>query len=187
MSVLVFIRHSSSDIRHFVSNIMIRAATVDDIEVICELIRALAEYEKLSHAVAFDINRLREDLFGPRPYAEVLLAEDAGEVVGFALFFHNYSTFVGKPGIYLEDLFVKPARRGQGYGKALLLAVARLAVERDCGRMEWSVLDWNEPSIRFYKSLGAVPLTEWQIFRLTEESLGRLVGEIGLGGDRDEE
>lgn len=154
---------------------MIRPAIPDDIEVICDLIRGLAEYERLSHAVTFESDRLREFLFGPRPYAEVLLAEEAGQVVGFALYFHNFSTFVGKPGMYLEDLFVMPAHRGQGHGKALLLAVARLAVERGCGRMEWSVLDWNEPSIRFYKSLGAVPLEEWQIFRLTEESLSRLI------------
>jgi GNAT superfamily N-acetyltransferase len=157
---------------------MIRAATVDDVGIICQLIRDLAEYEKLSHAVTFDDRRLREDLFGPRPYAEVLLAEEAGTVIGFALFFHNYSTFVGKPGIYLEDLFVKPEARGKGHGKALLLAVARLAVARGCGRMEWSVLDWNEPSIRFYKSLGAAPMAEWHIFRLTEESLGKLTGAI---------
>jgi len=153
---------------------MIRPATPDDIQIICDLIRSLAEYERLSHAVTFESDRLREFLFGPRPYAEVLLAEEAGQVVGFALFFHNFSTFVGKPGMYLEDLFVKPEHRGQGHGKALLLAVARLAVERGCGRMEWSVLDWNEPSIRFYKSLGAVPLSEWQIFRLTEDALSRL-------------
>ncbi len=144
---------------------MIRPATIEDVAVIGQLIRDLAEYEKLLQTVVLDERRLREDLFGPRPYAEVLLAEEAGEVVGFALFFHNYSTFVGKPGIYLEDLFVKPAYRGKGHGKALLLAVARLAVERRCGRMEWSVLNWNETAIRFYKSLGAMPMEEWLILR----------------------
>jgi len=156
---------------------MIRPATADDVPIIGQLIRDLAEYERLSHTVTLDLHRLRQDLFGPRPYAEVLLAEEAGQVLGFALFFHNYSTFVGKPGIYLEDLFVRPEHRGHGHGKALLLAVARLAVERGCGRMEWSVLDWNEPSIRFYKSLGALPLDDWQIFRLTEQALGRLMEE----------
>jgi GNAT superfamily N-acetyltransferase len=150
---------------------MIRPATVVDTPTIARLILALAEYERLTHEVRFDENELREHLFGPRPFAEVLLAEDAGEVVGFALFFPSYSTFVGKPGIYLEDLFVEPRHRGKGHGKALLTAVARLAVERGCGRMEWSVLNWNEPSIQFYRSLGAVPLDEWSFYRLTGETL----------------
>src|SRR4029077_6278241 len=119
--------------------------------------------------------RLREHLFGPRPFAEVLLAEDAGAVVGFALFFPSYSTFRAQPGLYLEDLFVEPEHRGRGHGKALLRALARLAVERDCGRLEWSVLNWNEPAIRFYRSLGAVPLDEWTSYRLTGEAL-RSVG-----------
>src|SRR5207249_4339588 len=116
---------------------MIRPATPADVPTIARLIRGLAEYERLSHAVTFDEARLREHLFGPRPYAEVLLAEDAGRVVGFALFFHNYSTFRGQPGVYLEDLFIEPAARGRGHGKTLLLALARLAVERGCGRVEW--------------------------------------------------
>lgn len=152
---------------------MIRPATPDDLPTICRLIRGLAEYERLSHACVFDEDRVRRDLFGPRPFAEVLLAEDHGEVVGFALFFHNYSTFVGKPGLYLEDLFVEPAFRGRGHGKALLAAVARIAVERDCGRMEWSVLNWNEPAINFYRSLGAVPMDEWSVYRLTGDALKR--------------
>src|SRR5262245_52639364 len=129
---------------------MIRSATVDDLRTICDLIRALAEYEQLSQEVVLDEDQIREHLFGSRRFAEVLLAEEASEVVGFALFFHNYSTFVGKPGIYLEDLFVRPEYRGKGYGKSLLVALARLAVERGCGQMEWSVLDWNKPSIEFY-------------------------------------
>lgn len=153
---------------------MIRPATPADVPAVARLIRDLAEYERLSDAVVFDEGQLREHLFGPRPYAEVLLAEDAGAVVGFALFFHNYSTFVGKPGVYLEDLFVKPEARGKGYGKALLLALARLAVERGCGRVEWSVLNWNEPSIRFYQSLGARPMDEWTVYRLDGEALARL-------------
>jgi GNAT superfamily N-acetyltransferase len=120
---------------------MIRPATVQDVPAIARLIRALAEYERLSHRVVFDEARLRDHLFGPKPYAEVLLAEDRGVVVGFALFFHNYSTFAGRPGIYLEDLFVKPEHRGKGLGKALLVSLAQLAAERDCCKMEWTVLD----------------------------------------------
>lgn len=153
---------------------MIRSATPNDISTVARLIRDLAEYERLSHEVVLDEAKLREHLFGTRRYAEVLLAEDAGKVVGFALFFHNYSTFVGKPGIYLEDLFVVPEGRGKGYGKALLAALARLAVERDCGRMEWSVLKWNTPSIDFYNSLGARPMDEWSVYRLTGDSLKEL-------------
>jgi GNAT superfamily N-acetyltransferase len=153
---------------------MIRRATPEDLETICQLIRALAEYERLAHLVELDDERLREHLFGSRRYAEVLLAQEAGDVVGFALFFHNYSTFLGRPGIYLEDLFVRPEHRGKGHGKALLSAVARLAVERGCGRLEWRVLDWNEPSIAFYQSLGASSLDDWQTFRLNGAALEEL-------------
>lgn len=150
---------------------MIRPATVTDLPVIARLIRGLAEYEHLTAEVTLDEDRLRDHLFGPRPYAEVLLAEEEGQVIGFALFFHNYSTFLGQPGIYLEDLFVLPEHRGKGHGKALLVSVARLAVERGCGRFEWAVLDWNEPAIRFYRSLGAVAMSEWSIYRLTGPAL----------------
>lgn len=153
---------------------MIRLATSADVPVIAQLIRALAEYEKLAHAVVLQEADLREHLFGARPYAEVLIAEDAGAVVGFALFFHNYSTFRAKPGLYLEDLFVIPEARGKGHGKALLRALAELAVERDCSRVEWSVLNWNEPSIQFYKSLGANPMDEWTVYRLTDDALKTL-------------
>jgi GNAT superfamily N-acetyltransferase len=152
---------------------MIRTANSNDVPTIARLIRALAEYERLGHAVVFDETRLGEHLFGPRPYAEVLLAEDGGRVVGFALFFHSYSTFRGQPGLYLEDLFVEPQERGKGHGKALLAALARLAVERGCGRLEWAVLNWNEPAIQFYKKLGAVPLNEWTAHRLTDDALQR--------------
>jgi GNAT superfamily N-acetyltransferase len=155
---------------------MIRAATPADLHTIVRHIRDLAEYEKLAHAVDLDEAKLRDHLFGPRPYAEVLLAEDAGAVVGFALFFHNYSTFRGKPGIYLEDLFVIPAARGKGFGKALLMELAKLAVARDCARVEWSVLNWNEPSINIYKALGAVPMDEWTVYRLTDDALQKLAG-----------
>lgn len=153
---------------------MIRPATPEDLPVIAELIRALADYERLSHEVVLDESLLRDHLFGARPYAEVVLAEHDGAVVGFALFFHNYSTFLGRPGIYLEDLFVRPEHRGAGHGKALLTHLARLAVERGCGRLEWSVLDWNEPSIAFYKSLGAGPMDEWTVYRLTGDALAAL-------------
>jgi GNAT superfamily N-acetyltransferase len=155
---------------------MIRPATAADVPTIDRLIRGLAEYERLAHEVVLDEDRLREHLFGPRPFAEVLLAEDAGAVVGFALFFHNYSTFLARPGVYLEDLFVLPEHRGKGHGKALLRAVARLAVERGCGRLEWSVLDWNHPAIAFYRSLGAVPMDEWTVYRVAGAALAKLGG-----------
>ncbi|MDQ1468731.1 MAG: hypothetical protein QOJ99_211 [Bryobacterales bacterium] len=160
-------------------DIQIARATAADVPVILELIRGLAEYEKLSHLVAATEDQLRNTLFGPHPAAEVLLARsganrEQSECVGFALFFSNYSTFLAKPGIYLEDLFVKPHARGHGIGLALLKELAGIAVERGCGRVEWSVLDWNEPSIGFYKKLGAVPLDEWTIFRLTGEALETL-------------
>ncbi len=153
---------------------MLRAATSDDIGTIAALIRELAAYERLSHEVVFREDELRAHLFGARPYAEVILAEDGGEAVGFALFFHNFSTFLGKPGIYLEDIYVRPEHRGNGHGKALLAEVARIAVERGCGRVEWSVLDWNEPSLAFYRSLGAVAMDEWTVHRLTGDALRAL-------------
>lgn len=154
--------------------IMIRFAGPADVPTICQLIRDLAEYERLSDRVDFDERKMHEHLFGPRPFAEVLLAESAGVVVGFALFFHNYSTFRGKPGIYLEDLFVKPDHRGQGFGKELLRRLARLAVERGCSRLEWTVLNWNEPAIHFYRSLGALPMDDWTLYRLTDDALARM-------------
>jgi GNAT superfamily N-acetyltransferase len=153
---------------------MIRPATPDDTAAIAALIRGLAEYERLSEYVTLGEGRLREHLFGPRPYAEVLLAEEAGAVVGFALFFPIYSTFRAQPGMYLEDLFVRPEHRGKGHGKALLRALARLTVERGYARLDWTVLDWNAPSIAFYRSLGAVPLDEWTVYRLDGEALATL-------------
>jgi GNAT superfamily N-acetyltransferase len=153
---------------------MIRPATPADVPVIASLIRALADYEKLADAVCFDEAKIAEHLFGRRAFAECLLAEPDGTAVGFALFFHNYSTFLGKPGIYLEDLFVIPEHRGKGLGKALLAAIGRLAVERDCGRIEWSVLDWNTPAIGFYEKLGAKPVGGWTVYRMTGESIHEL-------------
>ncbi len=152
----------------------IRPATPADLPLIAELIRALAEYEKLAHEVRFDEAILAAKLFGPRPYAEVIIGEVDGTAQGFALFFHNFSTFEGKPGVYLEDLFVRPAARGSGLGKALLAELARIAVERDCARLEWSVLDWNEPAIGFYKALGAKPMDEWTVFRVDGTALETL-------------
>lgn len=157
----------------------IRVATRDDIGLIAQFIRALADYEKLLHEVRFDEAVLAEKLFGARPYAEVLIGEIDGSPEGFALFFHNFSTFEGKPGIYLEDLFVTPEARGSGLGTALLADLARLAVERDCARLDWSVLDWNEPSIGFYKALGAQALDEWTGFRLEGDALAAMAARRG--------
>jgi GNAT superfamily N-acetyltransferase len=152
----------------------IREARESDVPQILQFIRDLAEYEKLAHLVVASEEQLHATLFGSSPFAEVLIAEEDGTPAGFALFFHNYSTFLAQPGIYLEDLFVKPEYRGRGYGKALLARLAQIARERNCGRVEWAVLDWNEPSIAFYKSLGARPMEEWRTFRLTGEALERL-------------
>jgi GNAT superfamily N-acetyltransferase len=146
-------------------------ASEHDVPLVLDFVRKLAEYEKLSDQVLATTELLREGLFGQRRTAEVVLAYLDEEPVGFALYFHNFSTFVGRAGIYLEDLFVEPAHRGKGIGKALLAHVAKVAVERGCGRFEWAVLDWNTPAIDFYKSLGAVPLDDWTLFRLTGEAL----------------
>jgi GNAT superfamily N-acetyltransferase len=152
----------------------IRPATEDDVPIILSLIRELAEYERLSHEVVATEGLLRESLFGERRGAEVLIACCKGAPVGFALFFHSFSTFLGRPGIYLEDLYVKPEFRGRGIGRALLTHLARLAKERGCGRLEWAVLDWNEPAIKLYKSIGAVPMDEWTVYRVTGEALETL-------------
>ena len=157
-------------------DIRIVPATERDVPVILELIRGLAEYERLSHLMEASQERLRRTLFGDRPAAEVLLAYDGEECAGFALFFPNYSTFLGKPGLYLEDVFVKPHARRRGIGMALLKRLAAIARERDYGRMEWSVLDWNEPAINFYKKLGAVLMDEWRISRMTGEALAKFAG-----------
>ena len=163
--------------------ITIRPATRDDVPLVLEFIRHLAVYERLEHEVSASESELREALFGERRYAEVVFAcSGGGKPVGFALFFHNFSTFRGRPGIYLEDLFVLPEARGRGVGKRLLAYLARTAVERRCARLEWAVLDWNEPSIGFYRSLGAKAMDEWTTFRLTDEPLALLAGSAAADG-----
>ncbi len=152
----------------------IRAATEDDVPLILSLVKELAEYERLSHQVVATEEVLRDSLFGERRTAEVLIGHHGGEPAGFALFFHNFSTFLGRPGLYLEDLYVKPEMRGRGLGRALLVHLAKIARERGCGRMEWSVLDWNEPAIKLYRGIGATPMDEWTVYRVTGEALEEL-------------
>ena len=153
---------------------VIRSATVADVPVILELISALATYERAPGEVTATEDQLVDVLFGKKRAAEVLLAFENETPIGFAVFFHNFSTWLGRPGLYLEDLFVKPEHRGKGYGRALLVDLAKIAHERGCGRMEWAVLNWNEPAIEFYKTLGAAPLDEWKIFRLNRKGIARL-------------
>ena len=155
----------------------VRAATENDVAIILSLIKDLAEYEHLSHEVQATAKGIRQSLFGERPVAEALIGEYAGAAVSFALFFYNFSTFLGKPGIYLEDLYVKPQYRSNGFGRRMLAHIARLAKERNCGRFEWSVLDWNEPAIRTYDKLNAKPMKEWILYRLTGEALDQLAQE----------
>lgn len=157
----------------------IRPATSADLPLIAQFIRDLADYEKLAHEVRFDEATLGEKLFGARPYAEVVIGELDGTPQGFALFFHNFSTFEGRPGIYLEDLFVRPEARGSGLGKALLVHLAALCTRRDCARLEWSVLDWNAPAIGFYQSLGARMMDEWTVMRVDGDALTSLATSTG--------
>lgn len=152
----------------------IRDATPADVPSILQLIRNLAEYERAPNDVVATEKGLREVLFGDEPAAHVVIAHEDNEPVGFAVYFFNFSTWLGRPGLYLEDLFVKPEKRGHGYGRELLVHLARRAHQRGCGRMEWAVLDWNEPAIQFYKKLGAVPMDEWTVFRLTREKIAAL-------------
>ncbi len=152
----------------------ISTADINDVALILSLIKELAEYERLSHMVVATEAMLYEQLFGAQPAAQVVIAREGSQPVGFALYFFNFSTFLGKPGIYLEDLFVRPEFRGNGYGKSLLLHLAGIAKQRGCGRFEWSVLDWNQPAIEFYQSLGAVGMHEWKLYRVTGEALDNL-------------
>ncbi len=160
-----------------IPNFSIRAATVDDVPLVLRFIKDLADYEKLPHEVTATEEILRRNLFTERKTAEVLLAREGENYVGFALFFQNFSSFLGKPGIYLEDVFIKPEFRGRGYGKALMVYIARLAKERDCGRFEWSVLDWNKPSIKFYRSLGAIAMDEWTVQRMGVDAIKTLAAQ----------
>jgi len=159
--------------------VTIRPALEHETPLILQFVRELAQYERLEEQMAAEEAQMRAALFGPRPYAEVVFACWEGEPVGFALFFHNFSTFLGRPGIYLEDLFVRPGFRGRGLGRRLLAWLAKLAVERGCGRLEWAVLDWNAPAVGFYRSLGAVAMDEWTVFRLTGPALEALAGRPG--------
>jgi GNAT superfamily N-acetyltransferase len=152
----------------------IRPGEKADVPTIAHLIRELARFEKLEHEVVMTEELLHKNLFGTHRYAETLIAEDAGEAIGFALFFHTFSTFLGRPGLYLEDLFVVPEQRGRGVGRALLKELARIALERGCGRLEWAVLTWNRDAIRFYEGLGARPNSEWTVYRLAGEALTAL-------------
>ncbi|HWW61342.1 MAG TPA: GNAT family N-acetyltransferase [Thermoanaerobaculia bacterium] len=156
--------------------LIIRNATEDDVPLILDFIRELARYERLEQEVVATEEILRTTLFGSPRFAEVIVGEANGEPAGFALFFHNFSTFVGRPGIYLEDLFVRSEYRGRGYGRALLARLAQIAKERNCGRLEWAVLNWNEPAIGFYRNLGAIPMTQWTVYRLKGEKLEELAG-----------
>jgi len=155
-------------------NVAIRPATAADVPIILELIRALATYERAPNDVTATEDGLSKVLFGEKPAAEVLLAFKNETAVGFAVFFHNFSTWLGRPGLYLEDLFVRPEDRGKGYGRALLIHLAKVARDRGCGRMEWAVLDWNEPAIQFYRKLGAKSMDEWTVFRLERDGIAKL-------------
>ena len=152
----------------------IRDATISDVPIILHLIRDLATYERAPNDVVATEQGLREVLFGPEPSAKVVLIFEGEEAIGFAVYFFNFSTWLGRSGLYLEDLFVKPEMRGRGYGRALLVHLAKIARDHHCGRMEWAVLNWNDPAIQFYKKLGAMPLDEWRVFRLTKDGIGKL-------------
>jgi GNAT superfamily N-acetyltransferase len=156
------------------ADFQIRSARVEDVSIILQLIRDLATYERAPDEVVATEEQLIDVLFGERPVADVLLAFEGESAVGFAVYFYNFSTWLGRPGLYLEDLFVKPEKRGKGYGRALLVELAKIARGRGCGRMEWAVLDWNEPAIKFYRALGAKPMDEWTVFRLTRQGIAKL-------------
>jgi GNAT superfamily N-acetyltransferase len=160
-----------------VAEFRIRPARLEDVPIILQLIRDLATYERAPDEVTATEEQLVDVLFGERPAAEVLLAFEGESPVGFAVYFYNFSTWLGRPGLYLEDLFVKPEKRGKGYGRALLVELAKIARDRGCGRMEWAVLDWNEPAIKFYRTLAAKPMDEWTVFRLTRDGIEKLAKE----------
>ena len=163
-------------------SLSIRQASIEDCPLILQFIKQLADYEKLLHEVVANVTTLEESLFGDRPYAEVVIAEHQDQPVGFALFFHNYSTFLGQPGLYLEDLYIQPEMRGKGFGKTLLAYLANLALERNCGRLEWWVLDWNQSAKDFYQSLGAEPMDDWTVNRVTGDALSKLASHFSVEG-----
>jgi GNAT superfamily N-acetyltransferase len=168
------------------SDFKIRSARVEDVPIILQLILDLATYERAPDEVVATEEQLLDVLFGERPVAEVLLAFEGNSPVGFAVYFYNFSTWLGRPGLYLEDLFVKPEKRGKGYGRALLVELAKIARDRGCGRMEWAVLDWNEPAIKFYRSLAAKPMDEWTVFRLTRDGIAKLANAADTAATTDE-
>jgi GNAT superfamily N-acetyltransferase len=168
-----------------ITDFQIRSARVDDVPIILELIRDLATYERAPDEVTATEEQLVHVLFGEQPVAEVLLAFEGGLPVGFAVYFYNFSTWLGRSGLYLEDLFVKPDERGKGYGRALLVELAKIARDRGCGRMEWAVLDWNEPAIEFYKALGATPMHEWTVFRITRDEIAKLANAADTAATTD--
>ena len=161
-----------------IDNFVLRSTTIEDCPLILRFIQELADYEKLSHEVVATAEILEETLFGATAYAEVFIGEFNSQPVGYALFFHNFSTFTGRPGIYLEDIYVRPEMRGKGFGKSMLSYIAKIAVERNCSRVEWSVLDWNEPSIQFYRSIGAIPMDGWTVQRLHGDVLESFANEF---------
>ncbi|MDY7109888.1 MAG: GNAT family N-acetyltransferase [Planctomycetota bacterium] len=163
----------------FPTELSIRPATADDVPLILAFIRELAEFERLTHEVIATEDDLRRTLFGEHPHAEVIIASIADDPVGFALFFHNYSTFLARPGLYVEDLYVREAHRGRGVGRAMFTHLARIARDRECGRLEWWVLDWNERAIRFYETLGAQPMADWTVYRLGGEALAKMADDGG--------
>jgi|ERR1041385_4260403 GNAT superfamily N-acetyltransferase len=168
-----------------VANFKIRTARLEDVPIILQLIHDLATYERAPDEVIATEEQLVDVLFGEKPAAEVLLAFEGKSPVGFAVYFYNFSTWLGRAGLYLEDLFVKPEKRGKGYGRALLIELAKIARDRGCGRMEWAVLDWNEPAIKFYRSLGAKPMHEWTVFRLAGEEIGKLASAAHTAATRE--
>jgi GNAT superfamily N-acetyltransferase len=175
----------NEDLMKTPENFHIRPALVEDVPIIMELIRDLATYERAPQEVTATEEQLREVLFGHRRSAEVLLAFEGESAVGFAVYFYNFSTWLGRAGLYLEDLFVKPEKRGKGYGRALLVELAKIARDRGCGRMEWAVLNWNEPAIKFYQTLGARPMNEWTVFRLTRDEIAKLADAADTAATTD--
>jgi len=167
------------------THFQLRPARVEDVPIILQLIRDLATYERAPDEVSATQEQLVDVLFGQRPAAQVLLAFEAESPVGFALYLYNFSTWLGRPGLYLEDLFVKPEKRGKGYGRALLVELAKIARDRGCGRMEWAVLNWNEPAIKFYRALGAKPMDEWTVFRLTRDEIAKLADAADTAATTD--